>query len=86
MVAAMNVGKLTRTEAEKKALELNRATKDRSIQFQTAYAGNSWRVERFKNGVFDGVEAGAVLHGARREGDEMACRCGVRWPVGEEHP
>lgn len=22
----------------------------------------------------------------RREGDEMACRCGARWPVGEAHP
>lgn len=22
----------------------------------------------------------------RREGDEMACRCGARWPVGEDHP
>lgn len=23
---------------------------------------------------------------ARREGDEIACRCGKRWAVGEDHP
>lgn len=25
-------------------------------------------------------------HIQRREGDEMACSCGARWPVEEEHP
>lgn len=25
-------------------------------------------------------------HYHRREGDEMACSCGARWAVGEEHP
>lgn len=28
----------------------------------------------------------ATGHYQRREGDEMACRCGKRWPAGEEHP
>lgn len=32
------------------------------------------------------VAAIPVHHDTRREGDEMACRCGLRWPVGEEHP
>lgn len=26
------------------------------------------------------------LHLKRREGDENACSCGARWPVGDEHP
>lgn len=25
-------------------------------------------------------------HVVRREGDEMACKCGARWPIGEDHP
>lgn len=25
-------------------------------------------------------------HAQRREGDEMACSCGARWPIDEEHP
>lgn len=25
-------------------------------------------------------------HLSRREADEMACSCGKRWPVGEDHP
>ena len=25
-------------------------------------------------------------HAVRREGDEQACSCGKRWPVGEAHP
>ncbi len=25
-------------------------------------------------------------HLPRREGDEVACSCGLRWPIGEEHP
>ena len=25
-------------------------------------------------------------HAQRREGDEMACSCGARWPSEEEHP
>lgn len=25
-------------------------------------------------------------HRTRREGDEIACSCGKRWPVGEVHP
>lgn len=25
-------------------------------------------------------------HILRREGDEMACSCGARWAVGEDHP
>lgn len=25
-------------------------------------------------------------HATRREGDEMACSCGARWEVGEDHP
>lgn len=27
-----------------------------------------------------------IAHRTRREGDEMACSCGKRWPVGEDHP
>lgn len=27
-----------------------------------------------------------VMHSAHRQGDEWACSCGKRWPVGEEHP
>jgi hypothetical protein len=27
-----------------------------------------------------------AVHAPRREGDEMACKCGKRWPVGEDHP
>ena len=77
---------MTRIEAENMALELNSKSKDKSITFAAAYAGNKWRVERFVKGVFDGVEAGPVMHTTRREGDEMACRCGARWPVGEDHP
>lgn len=25
-------------------------------------------------------------HRVTRQGDEMACSCGMRWPVGESHP
>jgi len=25
-------------------------------------------------------------HITRREGDEMACKCGARWDAGEQHP
>ena len=25
-------------------------------------------------------------HAPHRQGDEMACACGKRWPVGEDHP
>ena len=28
----------------------------------------------------------ATKHYQRREGDEMACSCGARWAVGEDHP
>lgn len=27
-----------------------------------------------------------AMHKPRREGDEIACSCGKRWPVGEDHP
>lgn len=27
-----------------------------------------------------------VRHRARREGDEMVCICGKRWPYNEDHP
>ena len=25
-------------------------------------------------------------HVVQRQGDEIACSCGLRWPVGENHP
>lgn len=25
-------------------------------------------------------------HAVTRQGDEMACKCGKRWPAGEDHP
>lgn len=28
----------------------------------------------------------STKHATRREGDEMACSCGRRWPNGESHP
>lgn len=27
-----------------------------------------------------------LKHRQRREGDEIACSCGARWPTDEEHP
>lgn len=32
------------------------------------------------------IRHGCADHVHRREGDEVACRCGKRWPVGEGHP
>lgn len=29
---------------------------------------------------------GGLTHAIRREGDEKACSCGLRWPAHEEHP
>lgn len=32
------------------------------------------------------VKRRGEMHVQRRESDEMACSCGARWPVGEDHP
>jgi len=36
--------------------------------------------------VWRRVERTLDGHRERREGDEMACCCGKRWPIGEDHP
>lgn len=33
-----------------------------------------------------GAKVAAIWHATRREQDEMVCKCGKRWPVGEDHP
>jgi len=32
------------------------------------------------------IRHGCAEHRHMRQGDEMACACGKRWPVGEDHP
>lgn len=60
------------------------------------FAGMSWRLDGRNRAVRVDAqtlqpylqEAMRVLGGCkdRREGDEMACSCGKRWPIGEDHP
>lgn len=41
-----------------------------------------------QNRQWDDVAArvAAKRHFVRQQNDEMACSCGARWPVGEDHP
>lgn len=59
-------------------MTVSRAKAERALR---VYA----RGERDYRGCVTG-RVSAPLHVHRREGDEMACRCGKRWPIGEDHP
>lgn len=48
-------------------------------------ARNPQRRPRFKP-IGKAMLAAVTTHRTRREGDETACSCGKRWPVGEDHP
>jgi hypothetical protein len=38
------------------------------------------------SGIMNAQSKRHERHAVRREGDEQACSCGKRWPVGEAHP
>jgi len=42
--------------------------------------------DRTRKATLNGVTKRADDHRTRREGDEMACSCGARWPSWEAHP
>lgn len=48
--------------------------------------GQRRRFERAKSIERFSAMTHRPTHSIRREGDEMACSCGRRWPIGEDHP
>lgn len=49
------MGNMTRTQAERRAADLNAKSKT-GLNFVASYAGKGWRVERWRGGKFEGVE------------------------------
>lgn len=44
------------------------------------------RKQRRANAANRDVQMKATRHVEQRQGDEIACSCGLRWSVGENHP
>jgi hypothetical protein len=65
---------VTRFEAEKAAMEANAKAKRGESHYAYRQSFNNWIVKS------------NLSCRQRREGDEIVCRCGKRWPFGEPHP